>query len=66
MKIRKAAVKDLPGIIRIYDEIHTREETGEVTIGWLRGIYPKKTARKAGRKAKDTAEKAAEALKDTA
>ena len=40
MKIRKAIVKDLPGIIQIYDEIHTREETGEVTIGWLRGIYP--------------------------
>ena len=45
MKLRKATVKDLPEIIRIYDEIHTREETGEVTIGWLRGIYPtEKTA----------------------
>ena len=45
MIIRKATAKDLPGIIRIYDEIHTREETGEVTIGWVRGIYPtEKTA----------------------
>lgn len=40
MLIRKATANDLPGIIRIYDEIHTREEIGEVTIGWIRGIYP--------------------------
>lgn len=40
MIIRKATEKDLPGIIRIYDEIHAREEAGEVTIGWLRDIYP--------------------------
>lgn len=40
MKIRKATSNDLPGIVRIYDEIHTREEAGEVTTGWLRDVYP--------------------------
>lgn len=40
MKIRKASLDDLPGIVRIYDEIHTREEAGEVTTGWLRDVYP--------------------------
>ena len=40
MIVRKATLKDLPGIVRIYDEIHDREEAGEVTIGWLRGVYP--------------------------
>lgn len=45
MTIRKATKKDLPGIIRIYNEIHTREEAGEVTTGWLRDVYPvEKTA----------------------
>ena len=45
MKIRKATAKDLDGIIRIYNEIHTREEAGEVTTGWLRDVYPvEKTA----------------------
>ena len=40
MIIRKATSIDLPEIIRIYDEIHTREEAGEVTTGWIRGVYP--------------------------
>lgn len=45
MLIRKATTEDLPGIIRIYNEIHTREEAGEVTTGWLRRVYPtEKTA----------------------
>ena len=43
--IRKASTEDLDAIIRIYDEIHNREEAGEVTTGWLRDIYPvRKTA----------------------
>ena len=40
MIIRKATLDDLTAIIGIYDEIHSREEAGEVTTGWLRGIYP--------------------------
>ena len=45
MFIRKATLDDLAEIIRIYDEIHDREEAGEVTTGWLRDIYPtRKTA----------------------
>ena len=35
--IRKATAEDIPAIAAIYDEIHTREEAGEVTTGWLRG-----------------------------
>ena len=32
--------KDLPEVNRIYEEIHTEEENGNVSIGWIRGIYP--------------------------
>ena len=43
--IRKATAEDIPAIAAIYDEIHDREEAGEVTTGWLRGVYPvQKTA----------------------
>ncbi len=43
--IRKATAEDIPAIVAIYDEIHTREEAGEVTTGWLCGVYPvQKTA----------------------
>ena len=38
--IRKATKEDIPAIVRIYDNIHTREEAGETTTGWLRGVYP--------------------------
>ncbi len=43
--IRKANQHDIPAIGKIYDEIHSREEAGEVTTGWIRGVYPtEKTA----------------------
>jgi GNAT superfamily N-acetyltransferase len=43
--IRKATAEDIPAIAAIYDEIHDCEEAGEVTTGWLRGVYPvQKTA----------------------
>lgn len=43
--IRKATPEDIPAIAAIYDEIHTREEAGETTTGWLRDVYPtRKTA----------------------
>ena len=40
MKIRKAKTADLDQIERIYDHIHDFEESGVVTIGWIRGVYP--------------------------
>ncbi|MCD7749568.1 MAG: GNAT family N-acetyltransferase [Oscillospiraceae bacterium] len=38
--IRRATTEDVAGIARIYDEIHTEEEAGRTTTGWIRGIYP--------------------------
>ena len=40
MYIRKANKSDLDGIEKIYDDIHTAEESGEQTIGWIRDVYP--------------------------
>lgn len=37
---RKARSEDLSAILAIYDAIHTREEAGLTTIGWIRSIYP--------------------------
>ncbi len=43
--IRKATEKDIDAIERLYDAIHSAEENGKQTIGWIRGIYPiRKTA----------------------
>ena len=40
MLIRKAEAQDLNAISAVYDLIHTEEESGRLTIGWQRGIYP--------------------------
>ena len=40
MTFRKATDADIPAIAAIYEDIHTQEERGEVTIGWIRGVYP--------------------------
>lgn len=40
MLIRKATKDDLPQVSQIYDDIHTQEEQGIVSIGWIRGVYP--------------------------
>ena len=40
MMIRKATSEDIPSIDGLYDEIHSREEAGETTTGWLRDVYP--------------------------
>lgn len=40
MEIRKAVKQDLPAVEKIYSDIHTAEESGKVTIGWARNIYP--------------------------
>ena len=38
--IRKATEGDIPAVVSIYDKIHTEEEKGRATIGWIRGVYP--------------------------
>lgn len=43
--IRKATEHDLEAVIALYEDIHTAEEAGKLTIGWIRGVYP--TARTA-------------------
>lgn len=45
--IRKATQNDLPAIVQIYDHIHEREDAGEVTIGWVSGVYPVKATAQA-------------------
>ena len=40
MTVRKATCEDIPAIAGLYDEIHSREEAGETTTGWLREVYP--------------------------
>ena len=46
--IRKASAEDIPSVSAIYDELHTAEEEGGLSIGWERGVYPTEiTARNA-------------------
>ena len=40
MQIRKAAQADIDAVERLYDAVHTAEEQGKQTIGWIRGVYP--------------------------
>lgn len=48
MVIRKANENDIEAVCGIYSDIHTAEESGSVTIGWIREVYPtEKTAREA-------------------
>ncbi len=42
MIFRKATKEDIDAIATIYDHIHTAEEAGLTTIGWIRSIYPKR------------------------
>lgn len=45
MVFRKATATDISAIADIYEAIHTEEETGRTSIGWIRGVYPtRKTA----------------------
>ena len=45
MNFRKATMTDLDSIEGIYNDIHTEEENGRLTVGWQRGVYPtRKTA----------------------
>jgi len=47
MQFRKATSADIPSIAEIYEEIHTEEDAGRVTIGWERGVYPTKATAEA-------------------
>lgn len=38
--IRKAISTDIPAVAAIYDSIHDAEESGQITTGWLRNVYP--------------------------
>lgn len=38
--IRKARKEDIDAIEQIYDAVHTDEELGNQTIGWIRDVYP--------------------------
>lgn len=40
MNFRKATKEDISSIVEIYNDIHTQEEQGLVTIGWVRDVYP--------------------------
>lgn len=40
VRIRRAAEEDIPAITAIYDAVLQKEEQGQYTIGWIRGIYP--------------------------
>lgn len=40
MVIRKATDADIGAVEKLYDDIHTAEEAGKQTIGWIRGVYP--------------------------
>lgn len=37
---KKADISDLNAIEKIYDNIHDAIETGGLTVGWVRGVYP--------------------------
>ena len=41
--IRKASILDLDAVAKIYDDIHTAEENGEIITGWARNVYPTKS-----------------------
>lgn len=40
--IRKAVMKDLDSIVKIYDAVLEKEEQEKVVVGWVRGVYPTK------------------------
>ena len=48
ISFRKAGLEDVDAIAEIYEKIHDAEEAGELTTGWLRGIYPTRDTALAG------------------
>ena len=53
MIIRKAKAGDLDAIEKIYNKILLKEEEGQLTTGWERGIYPRRETAKAALKRND-------------
>lgn len=48
MEIRQARREDISAVSEIYEMIHSCEEQGKTSVGWLRGVYPvEETASKA-------------------
>ena len=43
MNIRRATIFDIPGVEKIYNEIHDAEESNKITTGWIRNVYPTRT-----------------------
>ena len=48
MRFRKAKEADIPAVAKIYDAVHTAEENGQSSIGWVRGVYPTIETARAG------------------
>ena len=40
MLVRKAVPADIPAVTAIYGALLDREERGELSTGWTRGVYP--------------------------
>ena len=40
MIFRKASEEDLAAISKIYAAVHTAEECGKTSTGWVRNVYP--------------------------
>ena len=48
IQIRKALASDLDAVAAIYDRVHDAQDSGQLTTGWIRGVYPTEdTARQA-------------------
>lgn len=53
MIIRRATAEDIDSVEKLYDDIHTAEESGKQTIGWIRGVYPIRFTAEAALERKD-------------
>ena len=40
IQIRKALASDLDAVAAIYDRVHDAQDSGQLTTGWIRGVYP--------------------------
>ena len=53
MIIRKAELRDIDAIEKIYDRIHEKEDAGKIATGWITGVYPVRATAEAGLKRGD-------------
>lgn len=42
--IRKATENDIDRVVEIYGNIFRAQDAGELTVGWVRGIYPSRSS----------------------